>query len=273
MIKKYLYLVLWLCALVAIGAALLYVESDLLWKVQQYNLFLYSSLFFKQTMVVPGGMLSYLGAFFTQFFYYPWMGVVMLCGWWLLLMWLTKRAFIIDDRWWALALIPVAILLTANTELGYWIYSMKLRGYYFMPTIGTTVAVALLWAYRKLTATPLWLRIAYVVTVVLVGYPLMGVYALAAALLMAVWTWRLSDKHVQSAIISVATVLACWPSRCSITATSTTRSTSSISIGRQCPSSPSSIAIPTTRSPTICSPSASWCLPLSTVGPRPSPSS
>ena len=208
MIKKYLYLVLWLCALVAIGAALLYVESDLLWKVQQYNLFLYSSLFFKQTMVVPGGMLSYLGAFFTQFFYYPWMGVVMLCGWWLLLMWLTKRAFIIDDRWWALALIPVAILLTANTELGYWIYSMKLRGYYFMPTIGTTVAVALLWAYRKLTATPLWLRIAYVVTVVLVGYPLMGVYALAAALLMAVWTWRLSDKHVQSAIINVATVLA-----------------------------------------------------------------
>ena len=206
--KFFSYIVLWILVLVAIGTALLYVESDLLWKVQQYNLFLYSSLFFKQTMIVPGGMLSYLGAFFTQFFYYPSLGVVMLCGWWLLLMWLTKRTFRISDGWCIVPLIPIAILLTANTELGYWVYFMKLRGYFFVPTIGTTVAVALLWAYRKLTATNLWLRVFYIVMVIVIGYPLMGVYALAAVLLMAVWTWRLTDKYGQCAIISGATLLA-----------------------------------------------------------------
>ena len=62
-------------------------------------------------MVVPGGMLSYLGAFFSQHFYYPWIGVILLCGWWLLLMWLTEQAFNIPDKWKVLTLIPVAILL------------------------------------------------------------------------------------------------------------------------------------------------------------------
>jgi hypothetical protein len=59
---------LWVGVLTVIAAALLVWEADLLWKIQHYNLFLYSSLFFKQQMIVPGGFLSYLAAFFTQFF-------------------------------------------------------------------------------------------------------------------------------------------------------------------------------------------------------------
>ena len=131
--KRFQSIALWLGALIVIAFALLYVEADLLWKVQQYSLFLNSSLFFKQQMVVSGGMLSYLGAFFTQFFYYPWMGVLLLFGWWLLLMWLTKRAFCIPDRWVVLTLIPLAILLINNMDLGYWIYNMKLRGTFLYP--------------------------------------------------------------------------------------------------------------------------------------------
>lgn len=61
-----------MAALLAIGAALICFEGDMLWKIQQYNLFLSSPLFFKQMMVVPGGMLSYIGAFFTQYFFHPW---------------------------------------------------------------------------------------------------------------------------------------------------------------------------------------------------------
>ena len=64
--KKILPIALWFGALLTIAIALLYVESDLLWKVQHRDLFLSSALFFKQTMVVSGGILSYLGAFFTQ---------------------------------------------------------------------------------------------------------------------------------------------------------------------------------------------------------------
>lgn len=61
-------LALWLGALLVGAFAMLYFEADLLWKVQQHNVFLNTSLFFKQQMVVPGGMLSYLGAFLTQHF-------------------------------------------------------------------------------------------------------------------------------------------------------------------------------------------------------------
>ena len=119
MIKKLQPIALWLATLIAVATVLLFFEADLLWKIQQHNIFLHTSLFFQQMIAVPGGMLSYLGAWFTQHFYYPWMGVIMLCGWWLLLMWLTKRAFNIPDRWTALTVIPVAILLLANMDLGY----------------------------------------------------------------------------------------------------------------------------------------------------------
>ena len=206
MINRFKPIAIWIGALAAIAIALVVVESDLLWKVQHSNLFLYSLLFFKQQMVVPGGMLSYLGAFFTQFFYIPWLGVLMLCGWWLLLLWLTKRTFCIPDKWSIVALVPVAILLTMNTDLGYWVYAMKLRGYWFVATIGTTAAIALLRAFRKLPQR-LWMRISYIVLVVLAGYPLMGVYALAAALLMGVWTWRLTKNTMQNAVLTGTALL------------------------------------------------------------------
>lgn len=204
--KRIIPILPWLGALLLIAVALLGFESDLLWKIQQYNLFLDTSLFFHERMLVPGGFLSYVSCYFTQFFYHPWMGVLMLCGWWLLLMWITKRAFRIADNWAALALIPVALLLIANMDLGYWHYLMKVRGYFFVPTIGTTAAVAMLWAFRVLPQK-LWLRIIYVVLATVIGYPLLGIYALAAVLLMAIWNWQLSDRKQQNAILTVLAIL------------------------------------------------------------------
>ena len=217
-------LALWTGVLAVIAAALLYFESDLLWKVQHFNLFLFSSLFFKQQMIVPGGMLSYLGTFFTQFFYYPWLGVVLLCGWWLLLTWMVKRTFRITERWYALALLPVAILLVNNMDLGYWHYLMKLKGYFFLPTIGTTAAVGLLWVFRAVNkfqvsgflhlkvqaseARSKFLSSLFVFITCAVGYPLLGAYALAAVLLMGIWTWRLSSDKTQNIITSLAAVLS-----------------------------------------------------------------
>ena len=206
--KRFLPIIQWLGALSVIGCALLCIESDLLWKVQQQNLFLYSSLFLKQTMVTSGGMLSYLGTFFTQFFYHPWIGVVMLCSWWWLLMWLVKRTFQIPDRWMVLTLIPVGCLLIANMDLGYWIYVMKLKGYFFSATIGTTAGVALLWLFRILSHN-LWLRIGFIVLTAAIGYPLMGVYTLVTILLMGIWTWRLTDSRKENICLSAVALLTC----------------------------------------------------------------
>ena len=121
-------------------------------------------------------------------------------------MWLIKRTFCIPARWSILALIPIAILLVANMQLGNWIYVMRLPGYFFVPTIGVTVGVALLWAFRKLPAK-LWVRKGYMVLVVVMGYPLIGVYALVSVLLMTVWVWRLSQNRQHNLMLTITTLL------------------------------------------------------------------
>lgn len=213
--KKISFIAVWLIALVAIACALLVFEKDLLWKVQEMNLFLNTSLFFKQQMVVPAGMLTYLGTWFTQFFYYPWMGVTMLCGLWLLLLFLLKRTFSIPARWASLLLIPIALLLLTDVDLGYWVYILKLRGHFFLTTIATIAVVALLWGFRSLP-DKYWVRVIWMVLTCVVGYPLMGIYGLAATLLMGIWSWRLMPRgraaiYTLIAIIMVVAVpLLCY---------------------------------------------------------------
>ena len=198
---------LWLAALIVVGAALLFYESDLLWKVQQHNVFLDTSSFFHQMMAVPGGMLSYLASYFSQHFYYPWVGVILLCCWWLLLMWLTKRTFNIPHKWTVLTLVPMAILLVANMVLGYWIYIIKLPGYFYVATIGSSAAIALVWAFRSLPEK-MWIRAAFMVLVTIVGYPLMGFYALAAVVLMGVIAWRQLSNIKSLILLSVIALLS-----------------------------------------------------------------
>ena len=205
--KKLQPIALWLVTLIAVATVLLFFEADLLWKVQQHNVFLHTSLFFQQMMTVPGGMLTYLATYCTQHFYYPWVGVMLLSGWWLLLMWLTKQAFNIPAKWTVLTVIPVAILLVANMDMGYWVYFMKLPGYFYVATIGTTAATALLWAFRSLPENK-WMRPAFTALVALVGYPLMGTYALAAVVLMAVMAWRLSSPTASRITTSVTALLS-----------------------------------------------------------------
>ena len=137
--KKYSALILWVGSLAVVAGVLLICEPHFLWKVQEMNLFLHSSLFFKEQLVVSGGLLTWLSAFFTQFLYYPWLGVTVLCLWWLLLMWLIQRTFRVPGRWAVLMLVPVALLLITIVDQGYWIYILKLRGHFFAATIGTTL--------------------------------------------------------------------------------------------------------------------------------------
>ena len=198
---------MWTGALAAVAAALLAFESDQLWKVEQKNLFLCTTQYLKEQLVVPGGLLTWVGTWFTQFLYHPWLGVLMLCCWWLALMAMTKRTFRIADRWAVLLLIPVALLLLTNMDMGYWIYLLKLQGHFFVSTIGTTAVVALLWAFRHVTDR-YYCRAAFIVATCAVGYPLLGIYGLAATLLMGAWTWRVSQSRTAAAVNSAVAVVS-----------------------------------------------------------------
>ncbi len=180
-------------ALGVVAWCMLHYEENLLWKVQELNLFLDTPLFFKQQMVVPGGMLTYLGTFFTEFFYHAWQGVLLLCAWWGLLVWLSSKAFRVPVKWLTLLLIPVVLLLATNMELGYWIYYLKLRGYYFVATIGLTLAMAAVWGFR---CVPSKVRVAYVVVSALVLYPLLGAYGLLAVVLMGLLSWQHQEMSI-----------------------------------------------------------------------------
>ena len=190
--KKYIPISICLAALLVVAGALLFFEADLLWKLQEQNLFLDTPIFFKEQMAVPGGLLSWAGTWLTQLFFYPWLGTLVLCASWLLLMWLVKKAFALPNEWTPLALVPVCLLLLTIVDMGYWVYLLKLPGHAFVGTLGTIAVVALLWAFRALPQR--WgLRLVFIGVTAFVGYPLyplFGIYGIAATLLMGLYIWR-----------------------------------------------------------------------------------
>ena len=201
-------------ALVVIGCLLLLFESDFLWKLQETNLFLSSKVFFVEQMVEPGGFLSWISTWFTQLFFHPWLGVLALCAWWLLLIWLIKRTFCITRQWMPIVVIPVLFLLVTIVDMGYWIYILKLRGHAFVGTIGTTSVVALLWSFcsfvDKVHFKPTLLRSLFVILICAVSYPLLGIYGIGATVLMALWIWRLEPRRMSALVVSLTGFLSVW---------------------------------------------------------------
>ena len=199
-------------ALVAIAYFLLKYESEYLWRVQELNLFLDTPLFLRQQMVSSGWLLTWVGSWLTEFFYHPLLGVSLLCGCWALMMVVIGCAFRVPLKWAVLLLVPVAAILVSNVELGYWVYYLKLRGFFYCATIGTTLAAASVWLFRILPAK-YYLRAVYTVVSTALLYPLIGFYGLLATLLMGILVWRLAASATERVVTTVVALLsiAFWP--------------------------------------------------------------
>lgn len=202
-------------ALVVAFVVMVTVESDYLKRVEELNLFLYTPLFFKQQLVVAGGLLSYLGTYFTQYFYYPWLGSLLLCLWLGLMMWLLKRAFAVGRMWLPVLIVPVAMILLTDFDLGYWLYYLKLRGHFFIAVIGTSMAVATTWLYRVLAekagaksgGLATGLPVLLIVAVAFCAYPVGGFYGILTLFLIALITWRIGVlSRMQKTVLSVVAV-------------------------------------------------------------------
>ena len=181
--KKYTQLLAGLLFVVLAWAALLLFERTLLFRAQELSLWLPTKLWFAERMAVPAGFMSYIDNLFTQFFYYPWLGALLLAALWLLDYGLTVSLFRIPQRWSSVALLPVALLIGCTMEVGYWIFQIKTQGYLFSATVGITFALAVAWALRKWSSATG--RIVGMVVVIILFFPLFGFYALLAALLTA----------------------------------------------------------------------------------------
>lgn len=171
------FVVLWLL--------LAFYESAQLYRIQDLSLFLPTEQFFKEMMAQPAGMLSYIGCFLIQFFYYPAVGAAIYTALLYVVTLLVRKVFDVSSRWTLATLLPVVFLLASNMSMGYWIYYIKMQGYFYAALLGVIIILLALWACKKL---PLWAKFIFVPLWTAAAYPLIGIYALAGTLLMAVQT-------------------------------------------------------------------------------------
>ena len=170
---------------------LVFYEPALLFRIEELSAFLFTEPFFNEFLAVPAGMLSYAGAFLVQFFYYPALGATIYTLLLIAVYALTKKVFDIPARYSLVALLPVVALVASNMQLGYWIFYLKLPGYFYVALLAVIVSLFAIWAFKKMPAVA---RLPFVAAWVFVAYPLMGVYASAAAVIMAVYGLALSVR-------------------------------------------------------------------------------
>lgn len=159
-------------------------NADYLYATQDRSIFIDNLEFYKEKTAVPGGFLAWVGCYLTQFFIYPWLGSVMLIIVMLAGYFFTLKAFRFRGAWAALAIIPAAALLASVIAIGYWIYYLKLPGYWFRESLGFMLMAAALWGYRTLNCRK-WFQLAYPVVWLVVGYPLLGWWAVLGGVVMA----------------------------------------------------------------------------------------
>ncbi len=145
-------------------------NSDTLYMAQSRSLFYNSDVHFKECMQLPGGFLSFISGFLTQFFYIPALGAAILIALWVALALITKKAFCIRSLLMPLTLVVPFMLLISVIDLGYWLYYLKFVGYFFTPTLGLLFVVS--WAALRLPKKGLWTLL------LALTYPLFGIYSL-----------------------------------------------------------------------------------------------
>ncbi len=153
-------------------------------KLDELNIFMAGSAYFRECMSLPGGLLNWGGSFLTQFFYYPWVGslllISVLVGLWLV----VNRCFGMPRRLFCLASVPSVLCLLYVLSPGYVVYTIKGMGFAFLMPLGFMVSVTLYGLYIRLGKA--WMRTLLALVAVVVGYPFFGVFALFGVVLCIV---------------------------------------------------------------------------------------
>ncbi len=206
--NRHTLLSLCLCALAlaALGFVILTYEKEYLFRIQEQSLFLYTSDFLHQCITQPAGLLIWIGSYMTQFLYYPLLGTLLLLLCWALLMWMTCKTFRMPSEWSLLSLIPICTIVITVFHLGYWIFYLRMHGYFFASTIGMAAAIALLWTFCLLPHR-FHTRTIFIPLAATIGYPLFGCYALIATLMMGIITWRLEGNSRTNKLIDTIIAL------------------------------------------------------------------
>lgn len=152
-------------------------SSEFLSKVEERSFFQFDSLWFREFLNTPAGLLSWCGLFFTQFLHIPWLGALI----WVLLLTLsaelTRIVFKISSKYSILTYLPSAIFVAYNMSMGYMVYIMNCPGYFFAPVLGY-LWVLLSVVIVRIPQKPLT-SLALTILWGLIGYYFAGIYGLA----------------------------------------------------------------------------------------------
>lgn len=110
---------------------------------------------------------------------------------WGIIYFMTLKVFRLSGRWSILALAPCVFLLCSEIELGYWIYYIKMPGYWFTYTIAILIMMLGLFIGRYLRG---YFKPAYMLILTLGLYPLIGVWSMLGALILSIQEITGKDK-------------------------------------------------------------------------------
>lgn len=170
---------------VAVWGLLAFRESAQLFRINELSVFLYDDLFYEEMMSMPAGILYYVASWLVQFFYYPALGATIYVALLALVYWLTYKVFDIPKRFRLLAMLPVVALLATNTQLGYWIFYIKIPGYYYVALLGVLLSLLAIWCVKK---SHLYLKPLLIAVWVYLAYPCIGIYAIVSGVVMGIHT-------------------------------------------------------------------------------------
>ena len=180
----------YLTAFVALAWYFLYVRNaDTMFFMQDRGWWNSTFLFWNDCVSVPGGLLSWAGAYLTQYFFYPAIGTSMLIFLWVMTFALAKWSFRVPNEWSFLLVVPLAALLCSDIQLGYWVYILNDVDYVFYHPLGLFAALLLsvpFWAYLPVNLkAKRWIALAWIPLIAVLFYYPLGIYALLAAVLAA----------------------------------------------------------------------------------------
>lgn len=180
-------------------------EHEFLYRVQELSLWLPTKVYFDERMMVPGGLMTYIACFLTQFFYYPMLGSLIYVALLIATQLLTQKVFAIPNRWTLLALIPSALILCCSMEVGYWIFQIKTQGYFYSMLVGFLFTLL---AIRLYQVTKGWGRYVTVALIAAAGYPLFGFYALLALLTIIAFELASKERNIGLVLLCLAAGIA-----------------------------------------------------------------
>jgi len=187
--KSVVVLYVSLLAFISFVVYVLYLNQEVFYTAHDRSEFVCGAPFFHTLLSKPFGLMQYVGAWLTQLFCRPAVGVGVLGLIWLLIYVVGTKAFRLQGSASALMLLPVACLLTSVVDLGYWIYISPIRGYWFSQSVAYLVMLLLLYVAR---CTPRkWHLVWYLLGIAI--YPVLGWFALLFIICLAVVekpTWR-----------------------------------------------------------------------------------